>query len=82
MYNYLKNFDDSCPSNQKSVLLTKDYWDSVEDILFRYTTVYTNEGYFVDPTTYTNEDRQNMIYQSSSLVSNEYYGSCEDFYNS
>lgn len=81
-YNYLKNFDDSCPSSQKSVLLTKDYWDSVEDNLFRYTTIYTNEGYFVDPATYTNEDRQNMIYRSSSLISNEDYKNCEDYYNS
>ncbi len=75
-YNYLKNFDDSCPSNQKSVLLTKDYWDSVEDILFRYTTIIYNGNYFIDPDTYI--DGEKPIYYST--VFPQYNLSYIDFY--
>ncbi len=79
-YTYLKKFDDICSESNKSRVLRKEYWDSVNDNLFYYTTIWHNSCYFIDPTTYTDEEREWLAYPNEVFKIGASHKKATDFY--
>ena len=79
-YTYLKKFDDICSESNKSRVLRKEYWDSVNDNLFYYTTIWHNSCYFIDPDTYTDEEREWLAYPNEVFKIGESHKKATDFY--